>query len=145
MTPNLTAGNNPVGTLNTGYNGTRCDLRCHESPGIGAERWRRSDSQRALRVRQMNSVVSADYRVNRTNSLEAAYERENFRRQYRERDKTWEDKVRLGYVNRGFEAGTLRLAYEYGPPSRKRPCGGSTERVLQRPRSGRSRPRTGRT
>ena len=64
--------------------------------------------------RQLNSVVSADYRVNRTNSLEAAFERENFRRAYRERDETWEDKIRLGYVNRDSETGTLRLSYEYG-------------------------------
>ena len=64
--------------------------------------------------RQLSSAVSADYRINRTNSLEAAVEREDFRRQYRERDKTWEDKVRLGYVNRGFATGSLRLSYEYG-------------------------------
>src|SRR4029453_4210070 len=64
--------------------------------------------------RQLNSVVSADYRINRTNSLEAAFEREDFNREYRERDETWENKVRLGYVNRGFATGTLRLGYEYG-------------------------------
>ena len=64
--------------------------------------------------RQLNSVVSADYRINRTNSLEAAFEREDFRRQYREREETWENKVRLGYVNRDSATGTLRLSYEYG-------------------------------
>ena len=53
-------------------------------------------------------MVSADYRINRTNSLEAAFEREDFRRHYRERDETWEDKVRLGYVNRDSATGTLR-------------------------------------
>ena len=73
--------------------------------------WRRALGDVPIRsapyeYRQLNSVVSADYRVNRTNSLEAAFERENFRRQYRERDKTWEDKIRLGYVNRDFETGT---------------------------------------
>ena len=59
-------------------------------------------------------MVSADYRINRTNSLEAAFEREDFRRQYRERDETWENKVRLGYVNRGFRDGQPPVSYEYG-------------------------------
>lgn len=56
--------------------------------------------------------LSADYRIDRGNSINAAYEREEFRREYRERDKTWEDKVKVGYVNRGFEDGTLRLSLE---------------------------------
>jgi hypothetical protein len=59
-------------------------------------------------------MVSADYRINRSHSLEAGFEREDFDRQYRERAETWENRMRLGYVNRGFEAGTLRLSYEYG-------------------------------
>src|SRR4029434_6003518 len=42
-----------------------------------------------------------------------AYERENLRREHREREKTWEDKIRLGYVNRDSETGTLRLSDEY--------------------------------
>ena len=114
VTPNLTAGNNPVGTLNTGYNGTGCDLARTRALGLAP-----SDGAVPLRsapyeYRQLNSVVSADYRVNRSNSLEAAFERENFNRDYREREKTWENKIRLGYVNRGFEAGSLRVSYEYG-------------------------------
>ena len=114
VTPNLTAGNNPVGTLNTGYNGTGCDLARTRALGLAP-----SDGGIPLRnapyeYRQMNSVVSADYRINRSNSLEAGFEREDFRREYREREKTWENKIRLGYVNRGFEAGSLRVSYEYG-------------------------------
>jgi hypothetical protein len=64
--------------------------------------------------RQLNYVVSADYRINRTNNLETTFERESSHREHREREKTWEDKIRFGYVNRGFEAGTLRVSYEYG-------------------------------
>lgn len=114
VTPNLTVGNNPVGTLNTGYNGTRCDLAATRALSLAP-----SDGMVPIRsvpyeYRQLNSAVSADYRINRSNSLEAAVEREDFRRAYREREKTWEDKIRLGYVNRGFDAGTLRVSYEYG-------------------------------
>ncbi len=114
VTPNLTAGNNPVGTLNTGYNGAGCDYAATQalslSPSAGDVPLRSAPYE----YRQLNSAVSADYRINRTHSLEAAVEREHFRRQYRERDKTWEDQVRLGYVNRGFATGSLRLSYEYG-------------------------------
>jgi hypothetical protein len=113
-TPNLTAGNNPAGTLNTGYNTSRCDYAATQALGLAP-----SDGGIPLRAapyayRQLNSVVSADYRVNRANSFDGAFEREDFRREYREREKTWENKVRLGYVNRGFDAGTLRVSYEYG-------------------------------
>jgi hypothetical protein len=114
VTPNLTVGNNPVGTLNTGYNGTRCDYAATQALGLAPSLGDVPIRSVPYEYRQLNSVVSADYRVNRTNSLEAAYEREDFRRQHRERDETWEDKIRLGYVNRDSETGTLRLSYEYG-------------------------------
>jgi len=113
VTPNTTAGNNPPGTLNTGYNGTACNLAATRALGLAP-----SDGDVPIRsapyeYSQMNSAVSADYRLTRSNSLEAAFERENFRRPYREREKTWENKVRLAYVNRGFDEGTLRVSYEY--------------------------------
>jgi hypothetical protein len=114
VTPNQTVGNNPVGTLNTGYNGTRCDLAATRAMGLAPSAGDVPLRSAPYEYRQLNSVVSADYRINRTNSLEAAFEREDFRREYRERDKTWENKIRLGYVNRGFEAGSLRVSYEYG-------------------------------
>ena len=114
VTPNLTVGNNPVGTLNTGYNGARCDYAATQALGLAPSLGDVPIRTVPYEYRQLSSVVSADYRVNRTNSLEAAYERENVRRRHRERDETWEDKIRLGYVNRDSETGTLRLSYEYG-------------------------------
>jgi putative beta-barrel porin MtrB/PioB len=113
VTPNLTAGNNPVGTLNTGYNGTGCDYARTRALGLAPSAGDVPIRTVPYDYRQLNSVVSADYRVNRTNAFDAAFEREDFRRQYREREKTWEDKIRLGYVNRAFESGSLRVAYEY--------------------------------
>ena len=114
VVPNQTAGNNPVGTPNTGYNGTGCDLARTRALGLVPSDGMVPIQSVPYEYRQLNSTVSADYRINSGNSLEAAVERENFRRAYREREKTWEDKVRLGYVNRAFEAGTFRLSYEYG-------------------------------
>lgn len=63
---------------------------------------------------QDNYRLSGEYQVRRRAVLTAEYEREDFHRDYRERDKTWEDRVRFAYTDRGFESATLRLAYEYG-------------------------------
>lgn len=56
---------------------------------------------------------TADYRINKTSTLNAALEREVIERTQRERDRTWEDKAKIGYVNRGLGAMTLRASYEY--------------------------------
>lgn len=63
--------------------------------------------------KKLNFVIGGDYRLNKYSSVNAAYERENIERDHRERDKTWEDKLKLGYVNRGLEDATLRLSYEH--------------------------------
>lgn len=59
--------------------------------------------------------LSGDYSLNASTNLNAAYERESVKRRNRERAETWEDKVKLGYVNRSvFEDGSLRMSYEHG-------------------------------
>ena len=110
---NTTTGANPAGTSANAYNATMCNL----------------DATRALRLvpatgnvpiaavpndyRQVNASVSADYRIGRASSVNAAIEREGFHRDYRERDQTWEDKVKVGFVDRALGDGTMRLSYEY--------------------------------
>ena len=96
------------GTLNTGYNGTRLRLRRDSSPGSGAERGDVPLRSAPYEYRQLNSVVSADYRINRTNSLKPPSSARISAASTRTRE-TWENKIRLGYVNRDFEAGTLRF------------------------------------
>lgn len=64
--------------------------------------------------KRLNYGIDADYRFGRANSFSAGYERENYERDHREREKTWEDKFKFGYVNRSLEDGTVRLSYEYG-------------------------------
>lgn len=56
---------------------------------------------------------TADYRINKTSTLNGSLEREVIERTQRERARTWEDRAKLGYVNRGLGASTLRLSYEY--------------------------------
>ena len=62
--------------------------------------------------KQMNYTLGADYQLSNANSINANYERETLNRAHRERAETWEDKIKLGYVNRGLENGTLRLSFE---------------------------------
>ncbi len=66
----------------------------------------------ARSTKQMNYGLSADYELSRTSSLNASLEREDFNRDYREREKTWEDKLKLGYVNRALGDTTLRTSIE---------------------------------
>jgi len=66
----------------------------------------------ARSTKQLNYGLSTDYDLSNTSSLNAALEREEFKRDFRERDKTWENKLKLGYVNRGLGLATLRASYE---------------------------------
>jgi hypothetical protein len=63
---------------------------------------------------QTNYVLSGDYDLGKSSSVNAALEREDFHRTFREREDTWEDKFKLGYVNRGYEQATMRMSYEEG-------------------------------
>ena len=114
VTPNLAAGNNPPGTLNTGYNGTGCHLDATRALGLAPTAGDVPLRSAPYEYSQMNTVLSADYRITRTSNVDVAYERENWNRPYREREETGENRIRIGYVNRGFSAGSLRMSYEHG-------------------------------
>lgn len=60
--------------------------------------------------KQTQWTANADYRLGARSSVNASYEREVMRRDNRERERTWEDKFKVGYVNRVVGAGTLRLS-----------------------------------
>lgn len=64
-------------------------------------------------ARQYRFGPFADYRLNSRSSLNANLERELTQRDYRERDRTWEDKLKVGYVNRGLGDSMVRASYEY--------------------------------
>jgi len=65
-------------------------------------------------VKQTNYTLSADYDLGPAGSANVALEREELHRTFRERDKTWEDRFKIGYTNRSFEDLTLRMSYENG-------------------------------
>ncbi len=66
----------------------------------------------ARSTRQYNYGISADYDLDKFSSVNLALEREDFHRNFRERAKTEENKVKLGYVNRALGDTTLRASYE---------------------------------
>jgi hypothetical protein len=66
----------------------------------------------ARSTKQANYGLAADYDLSRTSSLNASLEREDFNRDFRERDKTWENKLKLGYVNRALGDASLRTSLE---------------------------------
>ncbi len=66
----------------------------------------------ARSTRRIDYGWSAGYDLSHTSSVDASLEREEFKRNYREREKTWEDKLKLGYVNRGLGDATLRTSLE---------------------------------
>jgi len=63
--------------------------------------------------RQYRFGTTADYRLSRTASLNADVEREITARDNRVRDRTWEDRAKIGFVDRGLGGATLRFSYEF--------------------------------
>ena len=61
-----------------------------------------------------NYGLNADYQLTTKSQLSGGYEREEFHREFRERDWTWEDRFRIAFNSRSFEMATVRLSYEYG-------------------------------
>jgi hypothetical protein len=66
----------------------------------------------ARSTKQSNLIFSADYDLSRTSSINTAVEREEVNRDFRERAKTWEDKLKIGYVNRALGDMTFRTSLE---------------------------------
>lgn len=114
VTPNVTPGNNPRGTPLTAYNQMGCNVAAVQALGLVPSAGNVKIRNTPYEYKQLNYVLSGDYEINRTSSLFANLEREEYDREYRERDNTWENKVELGYTNRGFDFGSLRVSAEYG-------------------------------
>ena len=63
--------------------------------------------------KQYRIGTTGEYRLGKVSSLNASVEREITSRENRVRDRTWEDKAKVGYVNRGLGDSSLRLSYEF--------------------------------
>lgn len=64
--------------------------------------------------RKDNYSFDGDYRLAKRTMMTLGYEREEYTRAHRERDKTWEDRLRVALNNRDISWATVRVSYEYG-------------------------------
>ncbi|AFL75358.1 MtrB/PioB family outer membrane beta-barrel protein [Thiocystis violascens] len=112
--PNATAGNNPRGTLNTAFNTTGCNLEATQALGLVPSAGNVNIRNVPYEYSKLNYEFGGEYRLARGQSINGRLEREEYRREHRERDKTWENMLKVGYVNRAFDWGTLRASAEYG-------------------------------
>ena len=92
--------------------GVRCNLAATAALGVVPGAGDVNIRGIPFEYRQRNYTLGADYRLGKATSIGASYEREEFDRAYRERATTNEDKIKLNYVNRALEAGTLRISFE---------------------------------
>ncbi|MGZ5080412.1 MAG: MtrB/PioB family outer membrane beta-barrel protein [Usitatibacter sp.] len=113
VTAMTAAGVNPPGTSANAYNAVGCDLAAAQALNLVPSAGNIPIRSVPYDYKQLNANISADYRLGRASSVNGAIERESFRREFRERDETWEDKIKLGYVDRGTIDGMIRLSYEY--------------------------------
>ncbi|MCZ2441230.1 MAG: MtrB/PioB family outer membrane beta-barrel protein [Burkholderiales bacterium] len=111
-TANIAPGVNPPGTAADAFDRMMCNLEAVRAMGLVPASGSVNIGSVPYAYKQTNAGVSADYRVGKGQNLSLAYERETFRREHRERAKTWEDRVKLGYVNRALTGGTLRVSLE---------------------------------
>jgi hypothetical protein len=113
VTASTIPGDNPAGTSANAFNAMRCDLAAAQALNLVPSAGNIPIRSVPFDYKQLGESVSADYRLGKASSVNAAIERESFRREFRERDETWEDKIKLGYVNRGAIEGMIRVSYEY--------------------------------
>ncbi len=113
VTANTLMYANPAGTSANAYNAAGCDLAAARALNLSPVAGNIPLASIPYDYKQLVGNLSADYRLGRASSVNAAIERETFHRDFRERDQTWEDKVKLAYVDRGTLEGTIRLSYEY--------------------------------
>jgi hypothetical protein len=94
------------------YLAVRCDLAAVRALDIAPSAGNVNIRSVPFEYRQDNYILSADWRPGTKSNLTAALEREIYHRRHRERDETREDKLKLGYTNRGFESLTMLFSYE---------------------------------
>lgn len=113
VTANTSAGANPAGTSANAYNATNCNLAAAQALNLVPSAGNIPVRSVPYDYQQLIANLVADYRLGQGSSANAAIERETTRRDYRERDQTWEDRFKLGYVNLAAIDGAIRLSYEY--------------------------------
>jgi hypothetical protein len=110
-TPALTT-DNPNGTTATGYASASCNYTATQQLGLLPASGNVNIRNIPFDYKQTNFSLGADYRLAMRQNLTLNLERENFDRSHRERDRTSEDRVKLGYINRDLAGGTVRASAE---------------------------------
>lgn len=106
-------GANPGGTTANAYNAALCDLAAARALNLVPATGNIPIARVPNDHRQVSASLAADYRLRATTSVNVLLEREEMRREHRERDETWEDRLRVALAERGWGEGTLRLSYEH--------------------------------
>jgi hypothetical protein len=109
---NTTAGANPAGISANAYNTVGCDLAAARALNLAPAVGNVPIAAAPADYSQLNMSLAGDYRVGRASSLNAVVERETLQRDHRERDETSENRIKLGYVDRGLIEGMIRVSYE---------------------------------
>jgi hypothetical protein len=111
-TANVTAGINPAGTVATAYNALACNVEAIQALKLVPSAGNINIASAQYEVKQTQASVSGDWRPARGQTLNLLVEREQVDRTNRERARTWEDRLKFGYVNRSLAGGTVRLSAE---------------------------------
>ena len=80
-------------------------------PGVAGSLWHVRNIP--FDYRRGNITLGGDWRYAARGVFTVEYEHENYQRDFRERDETKEDRLRLALSHRGFSKATLRVAWEY--------------------------------
>ncbi|MBL0142148.1 MAG: MtrB/PioB family outer membrane beta-barrel protein [Betaproteobacteria bacterium] len=94
------------------YLAAKCNLDAIRALNVAPSAGNVNIANVPFEYKQENASLSADWRIDMKSNLTGSIERETFKRQHRERDETNEDKLKIGYTNRGFESVTLLLSAE---------------------------------
>lgn len=92
--------------------GVRCNIAATAALGVVPSAGNFDLRSIPYQHKQANYELNADLNVGRASSVNASVELETFDRSWRERSQMHENKLKFGYVNRGFSIGTLRLSAE---------------------------------
>jgi len=107
------AGVNPAGTSANAFNAAACDVAAAQQLGLVPASGNVPIASAPYDYRQVLANLTADWRVGRAATLTGSFEHEALRREARERDETREERLKLGYVDRGTIEGSIRVWYEY--------------------------------
>lgn len=96
------------------YLAARCDIAVIRAMAVVPDRGDAPLRSVPAHYTQQTFGMNADWRIGRATNLGVEVEREEFRRRFRERERTWEDKIKVSVSDRSFGPATLRAAFAYG-------------------------------